>query len=164
MDRHPSVSCDIFVHGGFPGGSVVKNLPARQETRVWFLRREDPLEREMATHSSILAWKTPWAEEPGSLQSMGSQRTRHDWAHTYTHICTRSYQAHRRQTSKMSRFGHSFLRSVFLRIRTQMNEPACRLSISSRHFLLIPSQTSWSSQTQLGKGLVFKHVWFIFFC
>ena len=53
---------------------MVKNLPAMQETRVRFLEWEDPLEKEMATHSSILAWKTPWTEEPGRLQSMGSQR------------------------------------------------------------------------------------------
>ena len=49
----------------------VKNLPAMQETWVRFLGREDPLEKEMATHSSILAWRIPWTEEPGRLQSMG---------------------------------------------------------------------------------------------
>ena len=62
----------------FPGGSVVKNLPAVQETWVQFLGQEDPLEKEMATHSSILAWRIPWMEEPGGLQSMGSQRVRYD--------------------------------------------------------------------------------------
>ena len=51
----------------------VKSLPAIQETRVRFLGREDPLEKEMATHSSILAWKIPWTEEPGGLWSMGLQ-------------------------------------------------------------------------------------------
>ena len=51
----------------------VKNLPARQETRVQFLGQEDPLEKEMATHSSILAWRLPWTEEPGRLESTGSQ-------------------------------------------------------------------------------------------
>ena len=60
---------------GFPGGSVVTNLPAMQETRVQSLGREDPLEKETATHSSILAWKTPWTEEPGSLKSMGLQKS-----------------------------------------------------------------------------------------
>ena len=63
---------------GFTGGSVVKNLPANEETWVRFLGGEDPLELEMAAHSSILAWEIPWAEEPGGLQSMGSQRIRHD--------------------------------------------------------------------------------------
>ena len=52
---------------------LVKNLPALQETRVQFLSGEDPVEKEMATHSSILAWRIPWTEEPGSLQSMVSQ-------------------------------------------------------------------------------------------
>ena len=57
---------------------TVKNPPAMQETRVWSLGREDPLEEEMATHSRILAWRIPWTEEPGGLQSMGSQRVRHN--------------------------------------------------------------------------------------
>ena len=56
----------------------VKRLPAMPETRVPSLGREDPLEKEMATHSSTLAWKIPWTEEPGMLQSMGSQRVGHD--------------------------------------------------------------------------------------
>ena len=56
----------------------VKNPPAMQETQVRYLGWEDPLEKEMATHSRILAWKTPWTEKPGRLQSMGSQRVRHD--------------------------------------------------------------------------------------
>ena len=59
-------------------GQLVKNLPAVQETRVQSLDWEDPLEKEMATHSSILAWKISWTEAPGGVQSMGSQRVRHD--------------------------------------------------------------------------------------
>ena len=54
---------------------LVKKLPAMQETWVLSLGREDPLEKEMATHSSILAWEIPWAEEPSGLQSMGSQES-----------------------------------------------------------------------------------------
>ena len=53
----------------------VKSLPAVQDTRVQFLGQEDPLEKEMATHSSIFAWRIPWTEEPGGLQSMGSQES-----------------------------------------------------------------------------------------
>ena len=53
----------------------IKRLPAMQETRVQFLGWEDPLEKEMATHSSILAWRIPWTEEPDRLQSMGSQES-----------------------------------------------------------------------------------------
>ena len=56
----------------------VKRLPAMQETWVLSLAQEDPLEKEMATHSSILAWKIPWTEKPGRLQSMGLQRVRHN--------------------------------------------------------------------------------------
>ena len=63
---------------GFPDGSVVKNLPAMQEIWVQSLGQEDPLEKEMAAHSSILAWEVPWPEEPDGLQSMGSQRVGHD--------------------------------------------------------------------------------------
>ena len=63
---------------GFPGGAVVKNLPATQETQVQSLDGEDPFEEEMATHSSVLAWKISWTEEPGGLQSIKSQRVRHD--------------------------------------------------------------------------------------
>ena len=54
---------------------LVNHLPAMQETRVQFLGREDPLEKEMGTHSSILAWRIPWTEEPGGLQSMGSKES-----------------------------------------------------------------------------------------
>ena len=60
---------------------MVKNLPAMQETQEMWVRsagQEDPLQREMATHSSILAWKTPWTKEPGGLQFMGLQRVGHD--------------------------------------------------------------------------------------
>ena len=57
---------------------MVENLPAMQDTRVQSLGWEDPLKKEMATHFSILAWRIPWTEEPGRLQSMGSQRVGHD--------------------------------------------------------------------------------------
>ena len=65
---------------GFLSGSVVKNLLAiqeMQETLVWSLDQEDPLEEGMATHSNILAWEIPWTEEPSGLQFTGSQRVRH---------------------------------------------------------------------------------------
>ena len=65
---------------GLPGAQMVKSLPAMQMTLVWSLGWEDPLEKAMGTCSSILAWRTLWIEEPGGLQSMESQRVRHDWA------------------------------------------------------------------------------------
>ena len=58
---------------GFPGGSVIKNLPAMQENQVLSLGQENPLEKGVATHSSILAWRIPWTEELGGLPSTGSQ-------------------------------------------------------------------------------------------
>ena len=57
---------------------MVKHLPTMRETQVRSLGQEDPLEKEIATHSSTLAWKIPWTKEPGRLQSMGLQRVRHD--------------------------------------------------------------------------------------
>ena len=65
-----------------PSGSEVKNPPAMQETLFRSLGGEDPLEEEMSTHSSMLAWEIPWAEEAGGLQYMGSQRVGHDLAFT----------------------------------------------------------------------------------
>ena len=63
---------------GFHGGSVVKKLLGKAETWLQSLGWKYPQEKEMATHSSILAWEIPWTEEPGGLQSLGSQRVRHD--------------------------------------------------------------------------------------
>ena len=85
----PASICPSFLYSalGFPGGPVIKKLPIVQEMQerwVWSLGQEDLLEKEMATHSSILVWRTPWTEEPGGLQSRGSQRVRHDWARSHT--------------------------------------------------------------------------------
>ena len=68
----------ITADGDCRVAQMVKHLPTMQETQVQSLGREDPLEKEMATHSSTLAWKIPWTEEPRRLQSMGSQRDRHN--------------------------------------------------------------------------------------
>ena len=77
----------VTVRGGSGSGEVVSllaqmvnNLPTMQDTWVWSLGQEDPLEKEMAIHSSTLAWKMPWTEEACGLQSMESQRVGHDWA------------------------------------------------------------------------------------
>ena len=63
---------------GFLYDAVIENLPAMQETQVQSQSRKDPLEKGMATHSSISTWRIPWTEEPGGLQSTGSQRVGHD--------------------------------------------------------------------------------------
>ena len=65
----------FILEKGFHNRSVVNNMPAMQETRAQSLGQEDPLEKEMATHSSILAWRISWTEEPGRLQSMGLQES-----------------------------------------------------------------------------------------
>ena len=65
--------------GGFLVAQIVKTLPEMQEIQVWSLGQEDPLEKGMRTHSSILAWRIPRTEKPGGLQSVGSQRVGHDW-------------------------------------------------------------------------------------
>ena len=84
-----SVTFSIFTrlcNQGFSVAQMVKNLPTMWETWVWYLGWEDPLEEGMVTHASILAWRIPWTKEPDKLQSLGSQRVRHDWVtDTHTH-------------------------------------------------------------------------------
>ena len=80
-----------FENKSFTGGREVNNLPVNAgdtETWVQSLGQEDPLEEEMVTHSSILAGKIPWTEEPGGLQCLGSHRVGHDWEHTHAHTHT----------------------------------------------------------------------------
>ena len=89
---------------------MVMNLPAMQETRVWSLVQEDPLEKEMATDSSILIWRIPWPGEPGELQSKGSQRVGHDWATntlgTFNACESRSYTVRCSIENKMFDFAY----------------------------------------------------------
>ena len=68
----------VFIPIALLVAEMVKHLPTMQETWVRSLGQEDPLEKEIATHTSTLAWKIPWTEEPGGLQSMGLQRVEHD--------------------------------------------------------------------------------------
>ena len=77
----------MTIMSGLPGGSAVKNLPAMQETQAWSLGQEGALQEGVATHSSMLAWRIPWTEEPGGLQFTGLQRdATEDWVHTTTFI------------------------------------------------------------------------------
>ena len=78
---------------GFPGGSDSKESACNAGDQVRSLGQEDPLEKGMATHSGILAWRIPWTEEPGELQTIGSQRVVHDWA-TNTHTHTHTHSVH----------------------------------------------------------------------
>ena len=75
---------------------TLQHQSAMQKTQVWSLGQEDPLEKEMASHFSVLAWRIPWTEEPGGLQSLESQRVRHNWAKNthkilYVCVCARTY-------------------------------------------------------------------------
>ena len=86
----------LMVHSFPCVAQAIKNLSAMQNIWVQSLGWEDPLEKEMATHSSILAWRIPWTEEPGGLQSIGSQRVGHDWV-TNTSAFNGSYPKDVRQ-------------------------------------------------------------------
>ena len=78
LPHKPEIKMLLF--GAFLVAQTVKNLLAMQGAQVWSLSREDLLEKGMVTHSGILAWEIPWTEEPGWLQSTGSQKVGHDWA------------------------------------------------------------------------------------
>ena len=109
----------------------VKNLPAVQETQVRSLGWEDPLEKEMATHSSILAWKISWTEEPGGLQSMGSQRVGHDWATN-----TQTYS-----TLQMRSLWSIHYIMVKISMRTISSQPVSKGGV----YFLTPYQQAWES-------------------
>ena len=84
----------------------LKHLPGMRETQVWSLGQEDPLEKEMATHSSTLTWRIPWKEEPGGLQSKRSQRVGHDWATSLSLSLFTYFQLHQ--------FAHTVIISLTL--------------------------------------------------
>ena len=85
--NHPNINCfsPLFLEWASPVTEMVKNPPVMQETGIWSLGWKDPLEKRLATHSSIFAWRIPWTEEPGRLESMGLQKVGHNWAtNTFT--------------------------------------------------------------------------------
>ena len=100
--------------------SILLQVPMqeRQEIWVWSLGWEDPLEEEMATQSSIIAWKTPWTEEPGRLQSMGSQRVRHDWGHAHMQTDRQTHTHTHEGTGKRNIF-----KERIHSVKTQLNAP-----------------------------------------
>ena len=88
LSRWPGLCLQLVAH-------TVRSLPTMQETPVWFLGGEDPLEKEMATHSHILAWKIPWAGEPGDPQYMGLHRVGQDWMiNTLTLLIFKLWRCH----------------------------------------------------------------------
>ena len=113
----------------------VKWLPAMQETWVRSLGQEDPLEKEMATHSSTLAWKIPWREKPGRLQSMGSQRVGHDWV-TSLSLCPLSQWCHPIIASSIFPFSpcpESFQASHLFQWVSSLNQVAKVLELQLKH-------------------------------
>ena len=134
---------------GAPGGWEGKDSACNAGALDWSLGQEDPLEKEMATHSSILAWRIPWTEELGGLQSTGSQRVGHDWVtntHTHTHT-------HTLQRSICSSVGAEILclesseRAGFLeKVAVE------RAFAGSQHEELRPWQRSWGRRLGIHKG------------
>ena len=109
---------------------MVKNLPAMQENWVWSLGQEDPLEKEMATHSGVLAWRIPWTEKPGGLWSMGLQSIRCDWATIFFFCGGHSSMCFDRRTSffvnstaQIQNFSISAQTLLFLNVRCLPTEP-----------------------------------------
>ena len=88
------------VYGASLVAQTVKRPSAMQDTRVWSLGWEDPLEKETAAHSSILAWKIPWTEEPGRLPSMGLQSVRHDWASLHSDVSNSLFRIPERKSEE----------------------------------------------------------------
>ena len=114
---------------------LVKSLPAMQETWVWSLGREDPLEECMAAHSSILAWRIPWTEEPGGLQSMGLQRVRYEWV-TNTQTYMEVFLIHTFQWRNWSSEGvNDFLKDSYMvpkRKEKELLDGACEDRLQRR--------------------------------
>ena len=122
-----------FIKWSFYGSSDGKESACR----VWSLGQEDPLEKDMATHSSVLAWKTPWAEEPGRPQSMGLQRVRHDWVNNTSFM---------RWTGKVWGVVKGSLESPFWSVKTTfVNQRQFSFSIlSPKNWVASPSRTDTS--------------------
>ena len=103
---------------------MVKNLPAMQGTQVQSLSQEDPLEKRKATHSSILAWRSQWTEEPGELQSMGSQRLGHGWV-TSTFTFTFRYADNTSLVAK----SEEEVKSLLMRVKEESEKAGLKLNI-----------------------------------
>ena len=131
----------IFLCRASPVAHWVKNPPSMQEpqeARVWSLGQEDPLEKGMATHSSILAWEIPWTEKPGGLQSIGLQRVGHDWrdwAHTLAY----------RTSCFVSGFSYSalWLWDSYRWLESTDNPSHCQEAIQNNHMWLMPLRVGW---------------------
>ena len=126
---------------------TVKHLPAMRETWVQSLGWEDPLEKEMAPHSSILAWKMPWTEEPGRLQSIGSQRVGHDWENSlrFTSIIVNTTQVHIHICWWVNRHNNTFLKKENKIITRKNSVQGLSISIPLQCHLFCVSLTPWKA-------------------
>ena len=134
---------------------MVKNLPAAWETWFWSLGWDDPLEKGMATHSSILGWRIPWKEEPGRLQSKGSQRVGHDWATFTFSVGLDESQAGikiaRRNTNNLRYADGNILmakseeelRSLLMRAKKEVEKAGLKLYIQKTKNMASGPITSW---------------------
>ena len=134
---------------------MVKNLPAAWETWFWSLGWDDPLEKGMATHSSILGWRIPWKEEPGRLQSKGSQRVGHDWATFTFSVGLDESQAGikiaRRNTNNLRYADGNILmakseeelRSLLMRAKKEVEKAGLKLHIQKTKNMASGPITSW---------------------
>ena len=131
---------------------MVKNQPAMQETWVWSLGQEDPLEKGMATNSGSQAWRIPWSEEPGRLQSMGSQSVRHNWM---TNTSLQKYHPVSTEPMVLEREilrGNIFLAACWWQDSLQRASSCCQWRTSFTAWILrinlwwsrIPSEDSWA--------------------
>ena len=118
----------------------LKRLPAMRETWVRSLGREDPLEKEMATYSSILAWRIPWTEEPGGLQSTGLPRVGHNWATSLTYS---NLQPAHPNPPLLFYYFHSTDKSIIL-----------HNLLNSSFFCIAPSLSIWENVSSKGRGSV----------
>ena len=140
---------------------MVRNLHAMQETQVWYQGWEDPLKKGMAAHSSIPAWRIPWTEEPGGLQSVGLQRVRHDWAtntfhYSYTERCLLKHGFKLLFIFKLIFIGVKLLYNVVLVSTVQQSESAMHACILSRfnHVRLFAAPWTVACQTLLSMGIL----------
>ena len=122
---HIYMHCIVSMTWVSLAAQAVKNLPAMWETQVWSLGWENPLEKGMALHSSTPAWRIPWTEKPGGLQSMGSQRVGHDWATSISlhfiygiYIYIYTYVVYSKQCCSEHWDAYSFKITVFISLDT----------------------------------------------